>query len=317
MNAAQISMAVRLNTLKIATRKSPLALWQARHVKRLLMDIHPRLSVELVAMQTEGDRFLDSPLATVGGKGLFLKELESSLLAGQTDIAVHSMKDVTIDLPDDLLIAVILEREDSRDAFISNQYAGIDDLPEHATVGTSSMRRQSQLLGRRKDLNIVALRGNVETRLKKLDAGDYDAIILAAAGMKRLGLGSRISQFLSHDLILPAIGQGAIGIECCANDAATRALIKPLHHRRTSICIQAERAFSKRLQGGCQLPIAARADLSGQVLTMSGLVGHINGSEIISATTQGRSRDAGQIGIKLAEELLANGADKILDELLA
>jgi len=315
-------MAVRLNTLKIATRKSPLALWQARHVKRLLMDIRPGdtcpgLSVELVAMQTEGDRFLDSPLAMVGGKGLFLKELEASLLAGQTDIAVHSMKDVTIDLPDDLLIAAILEREDGRDAYISRKYASIDELPERATVGTSSMRRQSQLLGHRKDLNIVALRGNVGTRLKKLDAGDYDAIILAAAGMKRLGLGSRISQFLSHDLILPAIGQGAIGIECRANDATTRALIKPLHHQPTSICIQAERAFSRRLQGGCQLPIAARADLSGRVLTLSGLVGDINGGEIISATTRGRSQDPEQIGVRLAEELLNNGADRILDELSA
>ena len=306
-----------MNKLTIATRKSPLALWQARHVRQRLMEVFPDLSIELIMIHTEGDRFLDAALAAVGGKGVFIKELEEALLSGQADIAVHSMKDVTIDLPDGLMISAILEREDSRDVFISNQYASIDDLPGNATIGTSSMRRQSQLRGRCSDFNVVASRGNVGTRLAKLDAGEYDAIILASAGMKRLGLAGRVTQFLQHDLLLPAIGQGAIGIECCADDRDIQALIEHLNHERTSICIRAERAFSGRLHGGCQLPIAAQASVEGPLLQLSGLVGRIDGSEIVVSKTQGNAADAEQIGVGLAEELLANGADKILDELLA
>ena len=302
--------------IRIATRKSPLALWQAEHVKRRLQEVHPDLNIELVGMQTQGDRFLDAPLANAGGKGLFIKELEQALLADQADIAVHSMKDVTIDLPEQLDLPVILEREDTRDVFVSNRFAGLDDLPEAAKVGTSSLRRQSQVRVQRQDLTIIDLRGNVGTRLRKLDAGEYDAIILAAAGVRRLGLSERITPFLDHDIILPAIGQGAIGIECRNDDATTLDLIKPLNDRNTQLCVHAERAFSARLYGGCQLPIAAQAAINGQELSLTGLVGRVDGTEIIKDTAEGLIDNIEKIGRELAERLLSRGADKILSEII-
>ncbi|OGT30118.1 MAG: hydroxymethylbilane synthase [Gammaproteobacteria bacterium RBG_16_51_14] len=301
---------------RIATRKSPLALWQAEHVRQKLQEAHPGLNIELIGMQTQGDRFLDAPLAYAGGKGLFIKELEQALLADQADIAVHSMKDVTIDLPEQLELAVILAREDARDVFISNHYACLDALPEAARVGTSSVRRQSQLRHRRPDLTIIDLRGNVGTRLRRLDAGEYDAIILAAAGIRRLGLSDRITQTLEQDVLLPAIGQGAIGIECRKGDVTTLDLIRPLNNRDTQLCVHAERAFSGRLYGGCQLPIAAHATINGQKLSLTGLVGRIDGTEIIRDTAQGMTDHIEETGRGLAERLLSRGADKILNEII-
>ena len=249
-----------MKKINIATRESPLALWQAEHVASLLRQQHS-VEVQLVGMTTQGDQILDSPLAKIGGKGLFVKELEKSLLQGDTDIAVHSMKDVPVDFPEGLGLAVILQREDPRDAFVSNQYASLADLPIGAKVGTSSLRRQCQIRAARPDLVILDLRGNVQTRLSKLDAGQYDGIILAAAGLKRLQLEARIRFLLAPEQSLPAIGQGAIGIECRSNDSAVIALLAPLNHIDTYDCVMAERAMNERLHGGCQVPIAGFAQL--------------------------------------------------------
>jgi hydroxymethylbilane synthase len=305
-----------VKTLKIATRKSPLALWQAEHVKKCLLDTHSDLSVELVTMTTEGDRFLDAPLVAVGGKGLFIKELEQALLEGRADIAVHSMKDVTIDLPDELDLPVIMQREDTRDVFISNTYKRIEDLPENAVLGTSSLRRQSQVKALHPKIELKDLRGNVGTRLGKLDAGEYDAIMLAAAGIIRLGMSERVTQLIPPDILLPAIGQGAIGIECRAGDDEVLKLISPLNHEDTSICVQTERAFSRRLFGGCQLPIAGQAVVNGDEIELTGLIAKVDGSEVIKATQAGNIADSNNIGIALAETLLGRGGDKILEELL-
>lgn len=305
-----------MKTLKIATRKSPLALWQAEHVKKCLLEIHTDLSVELVTMTTEGDRFLDAPLVAVGGKGLFIKELEQALLEGRADIAVHSMKDVTIDLPDELALPVIMEREDTRDVFISNSYEKIEDLPENAVLGTSSLRRQSQVKAMHPKIELKDLRGNVGTRLGKLDAGEYDAIMLAAAGIIRLGLGERITQLIAPSILLPAIGQGAIGIECRAGDDVIHELIAPLNHQDTLICVQTERAFSRRLFGGCQLPIAGQAVIVGDEVELTGLIAKVDGSEVIKAEQKGNISDSDNIGITLAETLLQRGGDKILEALL-
>jgi hydroxymethylbilane synthase len=305
-----------VNILKIATRKSPLALWQAEHVKNQLLQVHSDLTVELVKMTTEGDRFLDAPLIAVGGKGLFIKELEQALLEGKADIAVHSMKDVTIDLPDELALPVIMEREDTRDVFISNTYEKIEDLPEKAVLGTSSLRRQSQVKALHPKIELKDLRGNVGTRLGKLDAGEYDAIMLAAAGIIRLGISERITQFVPPSILLPAIGQGAIGIECRAGDDAVYELIEPLNHRDTSLCVQAERAFSRRLFGGCQLPIAGQATINNDGIELTGLIARVDGSEVIKSELKGSLSDIDSIGITLAETLLQRGGDKILKELL-
>lgn len=305
-----------MKTLKIATRKSPLALWQAEHVKKCLLEAHSDLSVELVSMQTEGDRFLDAPLIAVGGKGLFIKELEQALLEERADIAVHSMKDVTIDLPDELELPVIMEREDTRDVLISNIYKKIEDLPVNAILGTSSLRRQSQVKALHSKIVLKDLRGNVGTRLGKLDAGEYDAIMLAAAGIIRLGLGERITQLIPPSVLLPAIGQGAIGIECRAGDNVVQELIAPLNHRDTSICVQAERAFSRRLFGGCQLPIAGQATIIGDEVELTGLIARVDGSEVIKSDQKGSIADIDNIGIALAETLLQRGGDKILKELM-
>lgn len=303
------------NTLRIATRKSPLALWQAEHVKARLETTHPGLQVELVPMQTKGDKFLDSPLAKIGGKGLFIKELEQSLRDGGSDIAVHSMKDVTVDLPEDLILPVILQREDPRDAFISNHYKRLEDLPRGARVGTSSLRRQCQLHALGMDMETLDLRGNVGTRLKRLDDGQYDAIILAAAGIKRLGMGERIAQFLEAPRMLPAIGQGAIGIECRAGDTSTLALIEPLHHADTATCVLAERAVNRRLFGGCQVPIAGHARLDAERLHIDALVGSPDGRTMVRGSVTGRWQDGERIGVELAEDLLARGAAAILEQL--
>jgi hydroxymethylbilane synthase len=304
------------DALRIATRKSPLALWQAEHVRARLQQAHPGLVVELVTMSTQGDRILDSPLAKIGGKGLFVKELEQGMLAGDADIAVHSMKDVPAELPDGLEIGAILEREDPRDAFVSGRYENVDALPRGARVGTSSLRRQCQLRARRPDLVILDLRGNVGTRLGKLDAGDYDAIVLACAGLKRLGLAERITAALSPETMLPAIAQGVIGIECRSGDVGVAGLIEILNDAETATRTQAERGMNARLAGGCQAPVAGFSELHDGVLELRGLVGRPDGSDIIRGVISGPPADAVALGRELAEDLLARGADIILKELL-
>lgn len=302
-------------TLRIATRKSPLALWQAEHVATALRTAHPGLRVEIVGMTTKGDQILDAPLAKVGGKGLFVKELEQGMLAGEADIAVHSMKDVPVDLPPGLQLPVILEREDPLDAFVSNLYTHLEGLPAGARVGTSSLRRQCQLAARRPDLRIEPLRGNVNSRLAKLDAGDYDAILLAAAGLIRLGLAKRIRAHLRPEDSLPAIGQGAIGIECRSDDPRTLALIGPLHHIDTALRVRAERALNGRLHGGCQVPIAGHATLMGERLHLRGLVGSPDGTRVLRAEAEGSAGEPEAIGVAVAEDLLGQGAGEILGAL--
>jgi hydroxymethylbilane synthase len=299
--------------LRIATRRSQLALWQANHVRARLMALHPGLRVELVEMTTRGDRILDAPLAKVGGKGLFVKELERALLDGQADIAVHSMKDVPVDLPKGLNMPVILARENPYDAFVSARYPDLASLPPAARLGTSSLRRQSQLRSQRPDLEIVDLRGNVDSRLRKLDAGEFDAIILACAGLRRLGLTDRITEELSRDVCLPSIGQGAIGIESRQDDFRVDALIAGLGDSETQTCVKAERAMNARLQGGCQVPIGGHAVLEAQGLHLRGLVGDPAGNRILRGEVRGSAREAEDLGRRLAEDLLARGADAILD----
>jgi hydroxymethylbilane synthase len=308
---------MKQDTLRIATRKSPLALWQAEHVAERLRRLYPNLSIELVGMSTRGDKILDSPLAKVGGKGLFVKELEEGMLSGAADIAVHSMKDVPVELPGGLDLPVILAREDPRDAFVSPHYAHPERLPPGARVGTSSLRRQCQLAARYPQLDIVTLRGNVNTRLAKLDAGDYAAIILAAAGLKRLRLEARIACYLEPEISLPAIGQGAIGIECRAEDGRVLAYIQALDDAPTHRCIAAERAFNARLQGGCQVPIAGYAVWEDTGLLLRGLVGDPTGAALVAGHCRGPADTAQQLGVGLAEELLARGAGVILRRVYA
>ncbi|HDV7283353.1 hydroxymethylbilane synthase [Mannheimia glucosida] len=298
--------------LRIATRQSPLALWQANFVKSELEKHFPQLSVELVTMVTKGDIILDTPLAKIGGKGLFVKELELALLENRADIAVHSMKDVPMSFPEGLGLAVICEREDPRDAFVSNNYYSLEDLPKGAVVGTSSLRRQCQLMAKYPHLEVKSLRGNVGTRLSKLDNGEYDAIILASAGLIRLGLKERIRSYISVEQSLPAAGQGAVGIETRANDERVLNYIAKLNHNSTACCVMAERAMNTRLQGGCQVPIGGYATLNGDELTLNALVGALDGSQIIRASAKGDKQEAEQLGILVAEQLLAQGADKIL-----
>jgi hydroxymethylbilane synthase len=305
------------DTLRIATRKSPLALWQAEHVAERLRQAHPGLQVELVGMVTQGDRILDSPLARIGGKGLFVKELEQGLLDGRADIAVHSMKDVPVAFPGGLALPVILAREDPRDAFVSRHYSHPDALPANARIGTSSLRRQCQLAARYPGWEIRSLRGNVGSRLAKLDAGEFDAILLAAAGLKRLGLEERITLALAPEFSLPAIGQGAIGVECRLHDARTRQLIAVLDDPATHIRVAAERAFNARLQGGCQVPIAGHAVLEEGRTWLRGLVGEPDGSQIIAGEREGPAAEAESLGVALAEELLERGAGAILRRLMA
>ncbi|MGI4837211.1 MAG: hydroxymethylbilane synthase [Janthinobacterium lividum] len=301
-----------LRPIRIATRKSALALWQAEYVKARLQEAHPGIEVTLVPMVSRGDKLLDSPLSKIGGKGLFVKELENALLDNEADIAVHSMKDVPMDFPEGLGLFCICEREDPRDAFVSNTYASLEALPLGAIVGTSSLRRQAQLLARRPDLVIHFLRGNVNTRLAKLDAGEYDAIILAAAGLIRLGFASRIAHNLSVEHSLPAGGQGAVGIECRSADTDVHALLTPLHHDDTAARVIAERAMNKHLNGGCQVPIACYAVLEGDSLWLRGLVGQPSGTLTLSADARAPRSDAEALGIQVAEQLLAQGAAEIL-----
>ena len=307
-----IDMAAR--TLKIATRKSPLALWQANFVKDRLEALHPDLQVELVPMSTQGDKILDTPLAKVGGKGLFDKELETAMLEGRADIAVHSMKDVPVEFPDGLGLHTICEREDPRDAFVSNHFNQIGELPQGAVVGTSSLRRQCQLRAARPDLVIRDLRGNVNTRLAKLDAGEYDAIILAAAGLKRLEMAHRIAAFIEPEQSLPANGQGAVGIECRLDDHELHALLAPLEHPETRIRVLTERAMNRALQGGCQVPIGAYALVQGEEVWLRGLVGSPDGSRVIRDEIRGPLAEGEALGHTLAQRLLAAGADVILAE---
>ncbi|WOE33148.1 MULTISPECIES: hydroxymethylbilane synthase [unclassified Acinetobacter] len=304
-----------MKTLKIATRQSPLALWQAEHIRARLKSIHPNLAIELVHFVTQGDKILDTPLAKIGGKGLFVKELEAALLDGRADIAVHSIKDVPMVLPEGLALAVICEREDPLDAFVSNHYLHFDDLPQGAKVGTSSLRRKCQILKARPDLEIIDLRGNVGTRLSKLDAGQYDAIILASAGLKRLGLIERIRHTLHPALSLPAVGQGALGLECRATDQVVLDLILPLLHPETDICVRAERAFNAYLEGGCQVPIAGYATLNQGRLHMEGRVGSVDGQTLLQVQSQDDPNHAIELGERLAQQLLDQGAGALLKAL--
>ncbi len=300
--------------IRIATRHSPLAMWQSHFVKNALLKQHPDLIVELLPMKTKGDKILDVALAKVGGKGLFVKELEIAILEGRADIAVHSMKDVPAIFSAGLGLPVICEREDPRDAFISNRYKTLSDLPQGAVVGTSSLRRQCQISHVRPDLLIKNLRGNVNTRLSKLDDGQYDAIILAAAGLIRLKMSDRISSYIAPEVSLPAVGQGAIGIECRLDDEQIIALIKPLEDRMTRIRVTAERAMNLALQGGCQVPIGSFALLEGEQVFLRGLVGSVDGKKIISREITGPAVEAEQLGLALATKLLAAGAKEILEE---
>ena len=301
-----------MKILKIATRQSPLALWQAEHIRTRLEALHANLKVELVTFVTQGDKILDTPLAKIGGKGLFVKELEAALLDGRADLAVHSMKDVPMALPEGLSLAVICEREDPLDAFVSNTYRHFDELPQGAKVGTSSLRRKCQLLKLRPDLNIIDLRGNVGTRLSKLDSGSYDAIILASAGLKRLGLSERICHTLQPELSLPAVGQGALGLECRETDQAVRDLILPLLHHDTDVCVRAERAFNAYLEGGCQVPIAGYATLNAGQLHIEGRVGSVDGATLLKVELSGTPEQAEQLGVMLAQKMLEQGAGDLL-----
>lgn len=304
-----------MKTLKIATRQSPLALWQAEYIRARLQELHPDLMVELVKFVTQGDKILDTPLAKIGGKGLFVKELEAALLDGRADLAVHSMKDVPMALPEGLTLAVICEREDPLDAFVSNQFEKFADLPQGAKVGTSSLRRKSQILKQRPDLQIIDLRGNVGTRLGKLDDGQYDAIILASAGLKRLGLSERIRHCLTPDISLPAVGQGALGLECRAADNEVLALIQPLLHQETDVCVRAERAFNAYLEGGCQVPIAGYATLQNGQIHIEGRVGSADGQTLLRAELTDEANNAQQLGENLARNLLDQGAGELLKAL--
>ncbi|AEF53769.1 hydroxymethylbilane synthase [Marinomonas posidonica] len=297
----------------IATRESQLALWQANNVKAQLESLYPDLTVELLGMTTKGDQILDSPLSKIGGKGLFVKELEAALLDRRADIAVHSMKDVPMAFPEGLGLAVICEREDPSDAFVSNQYSSLDDLPAGAVVGTSSLRRSCQLKMHRPDLIIKDLRGNVNTRLRKMDEGEYDAIILATAGLLRLEMRDRIRQKIPAEMSLPAGGQGAMGIECRADDRPTLELLVPLQHEETTYRVTAERALNERLNGGCQAPIACFAILQQDEIWLRGLVGSPDGKTMIQSDIRGHKDNAKQLGVTLAEELLSRGANTILD----
>ena len=306
-----------MSALRIATRRSPLALWQAEHVAGALRARNAGLEVVLVAMRTSGDKMLDAPLAKVGGKGLFIKELEHALLDGRADIAVHSMKDVPVELPPELHLPVIMVRADPRDAFVSTRFGGLDALPVGATVGTSSLRRRCQLAARRPDLRIENLRGGVDTRLRRLDDGDFDAIVLAVSGLERGGHGARVTEALDVTTMLPAAGQGALGIECRRGDARVEALTAPLACPRTTACVLCERAFNRRLEGGCQVPIAAYATLDDGALSLHGLVASLDGVNVLRSWVTGSAEMAEALGAQAAGAVLAQGAGAILSEIHA
>jgi hydroxymethylbilane synthase len=300
--------------LTIATRESPLALRQTELIKALLQAQHPQLSIDLLGITTQADKMLEVTLTEIGGKGIFVKELEEALLDGRADIAVHSMKDVPMDLPPGLVLPVISRREDPRDAFISNRYASLQQMPAHAVLGTSSLRRQTQIMAQRVDLELKQLRGNINTRLNRLDAGDFAGIILASAGLKRMGLQDRISSYLSIEDSLPAAGQGALGIECREDDVAVQALIAPLNDPTTQACVVAERAMCRRLGGGCQVPVAAYAEIQRGELSLRGLVSSRHAKRILRAELSGNVAQAESIGSRVADILLQQGAAAILAE---
>ena len=301
--------------IKIGTRGSKLALWQAGWVQSALYKKDPLLSVEIEIIKTKGDKILDVPLAMVGGKGLFVKEIEEALLDGRIDLAVHSMKDMPAEIPDGLCIGAVPKREAPQDVLISQKGLLFSELSTGASIGTSSLRRSAQLLHVRPDLSILPLRGNLDTRLKKVEAGDMDAVILAAAGVKRLGFESRITEYLDEDIMLPAVGQGALCIETRENDPAIKPLIAALDHEQTRKVVSGERAFLCRLEGGCQVPIAAHGKIENNIFTLSGLVATIDGKVIIKDTMSGPVDEAESIGIQLAESLISMGAKKILEDL--
>lgn len=298
--------------LVIASRESALALWQAQHIQARLQAHYPACDVQILGMTTTGDQILDTPLAKVGGKGLFVKELETALADGRADLAVHSMKDVPMNLPEGFILAATGEREDPRDAFISNHYAQLQDLPDGAIVGTSSLRRQSQLQARFPHLKIESLRGNLQTRLRKLDEGQYDAIILAAAGLIRLGLSARIKATIDIELSIPAVGQGALGIEICSHRQDLIAILAPLNHAATAACVLAERAMSRALAGSCTVPLGAHAVIENETIRMTGFVATVDGQQMIVEKTTGAINDAEALGLQLASQLRAKGADEIL-----
>lgn len=299
--------------LRIATRKSPLALWQAEEVARRLKSFHPNLEIELVPMTTKGDQILNSPLSKVGGKGLFVKELEVAMLEGRADIAVHSMKDVPMDFPEGLQLSAVLERDDPRDAFISDNYKSLDDLPDGAILGTSSLRRQTIIKSAYPKLEIKMLRGNINTRIAKLEAGEYDAIILAASGLKRMGFDERITAIIEPETMLPAVGQGALGIEGRCDDAAIDALLAPLCDNETTLRLTTERAMNNRLNGGCQIPVAGYSEVNGDQITLRGLIGFPDGSQIYRSEKSAPTTDTEALGIAVAEDLMAQGGDKVLE----
>ncbi len=296
----------------IATRESALALWQANYIRRWLIELYPQSEISILGMTTRGDQILNTSLSKIGGKGLFIKELEQSMAEGRADIAVHSMKDVPMNMPSGFVLAAITEREDPRDAFISNQYASLDTLPAGSVVGTSSLRRESQLRARFPNLQVQPLRGNVQTRLRKLDEGQYAAIILAAAGLKRLGLANRITTVLSPELSLPAVGQGALGIECLSDKIDLVKLMQPLHHIETAQCVKAERAMSRELGGSCQVPLGGFAEIIEKELVLRGFVASPDGSRMVSKQLTGKPEIGETVGIHLAQALKAQGADEIL-----
>lgn len=302
-----------IKTLTIASRESALALWQSEHIKARLEALYPDLTVIINGMTTQGDKILDVPLAKIGGKGLFVKELESAMLHGQADIAVHSMKDVPMEFPEGLELAVICERENPFDAFVSNKFDSIDQLPEGAIVGTSSLRRHSQLVAQRPDLIIKSLRGNVNTRLSKLDDGQFDAIILAASGLIRLGFNDRIKSSLPAEKSLPAVGQGALGIECRSQDEHIKSLLAPLSHRESELCVRAERAMNHYLHGGCQVPIAGYATLNENTLSLTGLVASLDGKQVIKVSLTNTKENAESLGVDVAKALLEKGAGPLLE----
>jgi hydroxymethylbilane synthase len=304
-----------IRELVIGTRGSKLALWQAEWVHARLRELEPGLSVSLKRIKTTGDKILDTPLATIGGKGLFIKEIEDALLRGEIDLAVHSMKDVPTHVPEGLEILAIPERDDPRDVLISRGGIAFDRLGAGSRIGTSSLRRQAQLLHIRPDLRIQMLRGNVDTRLRKLEAGEFEGVILAAAGIQRLGWTDRVTEYLSSDVCLPAIGQGALALEGRASDTFVRDVVARLDHRPTRLAVTAERALLERLEGGCQVPIAAHATISGETLKMTALVASVNGRRLIRDSIQGLAQTAHRLGIELAERLLAQGGDEILRDI--
>ena len=302
-----------MNQLSIATRKSPLAMWQAEFVKAQLLQQHPQLAIELIGMSTQGDVLLDVPLAKIGGKGLFIKELEEQMMAGNAQLAVHSMKDLPAVLPEGFAIGAVLARHNPLDAFVSNTYANLDELPQGAIVGTSSLRRKSQLLAIRPDLQLHDLRGNIHTRMRKLDEGQYDAIILAAAGLERMDMPERIRSVIPAEVCLPAVAQGALAIEVLANDASTQGFVDCLNDQTTLACVRAERAMNAALEGGCQVPIGSYAIWQGEQIWLRGLVASLDGKTIIRGERKGSAADAEMMGEDLAQELLVKGAKSILD----